>query len=61
MKKISSYTNLKFTSTVHISQSTYLETMFHTSLQLQFTYTLKANNEYYFCRNVFENNGKRER
>jgi len=36
--KISSYTNLKVTSTVHISQSTYLETMFHTSLQLQFTY-----------------------
>jgi len=27
--KLSSYTNLKVTSTVHISQSTYLEAMFH--------------------------------
>jgi len=36
--KISSYTNLKVASAVHISQSTYLESMFHNGLQLQFIY-----------------------
>jgi len=36
--KILSYTNLKVASAVYISQSTYLETMFHTGLQLQFIY-----------------------
>jgi len=35
---ISSYTSLKVISTVHISQSSYLETIIHTGLQLQFTY-----------------------
>jgi len=45
-------------STVHISQLTYFETIFHTGLQLQFTQATLS--EYYFCRNVIKNNRKRE-
>jgi len=52
---ISSYSNLKIKSTVHISQSTFLEMMFHTGLELQFT---NLTYEYCICRNVFEKQQK---